>query len=40
MLSKTGFVIVVAVDACRCRWAYYVLCKTTNYSAIYELYEL
>jgi len=33
-------VIVVAVDACRCRWAYYVLCENTNYSAIYELYEL
>jgi len=39
-LVKKGFVIVIAVDACRCRWAYYVLCKTTNYSAIYELYEL
>jgi len=31
---------VVAVDACRCRWAYYVQCKSTNHSAIYELYEL
>jgi len=35
-----GFVIVVAVDACRCQWAYYVLCESTNYSAKYELYEL
>jgi len=29
-----------AVDAFRCRWAYYVLCESTNYSAIYELDEL
>jgi len=41
MRHKKGFVIVVVVvDACRCRWAYYVLCESTNYSAIYELYEL
>jgi len=39
-LVKKRFVIVVAVNACRCWWAYYVLCESTNYSAIYELYEL
>ena len=38
-LVKKGFAIV-AVDACRCRWAYYVLCENTNYSVKYELYEL
>jgi len=29
-LVKKGFVIVVAVDACRSRWTYYALSESTN----------